>query len=203
MSERTIIQMQNEIRENRYAIFLDRDGTIIDDIGYIRRAEDVHLLPWAAEGLRELQAAGYALIVVSNQSGLARGIFTEEEHRQVMERFFEILTDEKITLADYIICPHHPEGIVEKYRRICNCRKGKPGMLLEGAKRHNISLSGSWMIGDKAADIEAGIASGVRTIRIVKSFDEDKNDIASDFYADNLKQAAKIILNDWSGKHLS
>jgi D-glycero-D-manno-heptose 1,7-bisphosphate phosphatase len=196
-------KMEDKIRNNRYAIFLDRDGTIIDDVGYIRRAEDVRLLPLAAEGLRVLQAAGYALIVVSNQSGLARGIFTEEEHRCVMERFIEILKNENIVLTDYLFCPHHPEGVVEKYRKACNCRKGKPGMLLEGAKRHHINLAGSWMIGDKAADVEAGVAGGVRTIRIGQPAAGEKNSPAADFYADNLTMAAKIILNDESKRCLS
>jgi D,D-heptose 1,7-bisphosphate phosphatase len=181
--------------EKTAAVFLDRDGTIIEDAHYIRRVEDVRLLAGAAEGLRRMQAAGYALVVVSNQSGLARGIISEEEHGSVRERFVELLKGEGIELTDYFYCPHHPEGVVEKYRQACECRKGRPGMLLEAARRHGLSMTGSWMIGDKAADVEAGIGSGVRTIRIGRAEAAEEDEVRPEFYADNLVEAARIIVD--------
>jgi D,D-heptose 1,7-bisphosphate phosphatase len=174
------------------AVFLDRDGTIIEDTGYLRRAQDVRLLPKAAQGLQLLQSHGYYLIVVTNQSGLARGIFNLAEMEAVKERFLAILSDAGIQLADYYFCPHHPQGVVEEYRKICTCRKGAPGMLLTGAGRHGIDLKRSWMIGDKDDDVRAGIAAGTRTIRI----GHNAGTVASEFSVDNLLDAGKIILQN-------
>jgi len=171
-------------------IFLDRDGTIIEDTGYIRRAEDVRLLPEAAEGLRNLQEHGFRLIVVTNQSGLARGIFGIQEMETVKARFCELLEQEGIRLTDYLYCPHHPEGTVEEYRKVCTCRKGAPGMILTGAHRHNIELDNSWMIGDKDDDVQAGFRAGVRTIRIGTG----TGNYNPDYQAKSLLHASRIIL---------
>ncbi len=175
----------------RHAVFLDRDGTIIEDVGYCRDAKDVRLMPGSAEGLRLLQEAGFKLIVVSNQSGIARGIITMEQLQEVYERFIEILKLEGITLTDYLYCPHHPEGKLAEYRKDCSNRKGSPGMILTGAYRHGIFLPESWMVGDKADDVRTGLSGGVRTIRIGQ---DEKSGVKPEFYADNLLTAAKIIV---------
>jgi D-glycero-D-manno-heptose 1,7-bisphosphate phosphatase len=176
----------------RLAVFLDRDGTIIEDTGFLRRPEDVRLLPGAAEGLRPLQAAGFALIVVTNQSGVARGIITLDELEAVRERFITVLREAGIELTDYFFCPHHREGTVPEFRKDCPDRKGAPGMLLKGADRHGIFLPGSWMIGDRDEDIQAGQGAGVQTIRIGPAGGNEKN-IVPNFFAGNLIEAGKII----------
>jgi len=172
-------------------VFLDRDGTIIEDTGFIRRVEDVHLLPGAVDGLRALQSAGFVLVVVSNQSGLARGIMAERELNAVHGRFENLLRESGITVRECLYCPNHPNGAVEKYRRDCADRKGAPGMILKAAHRHGIDLPGSWMIGDREGDLRAGRACGMRTIRIGQP---GPGEPAADFSADNLWEASRIIL---------
>ncbi len=178
----------------RRAVFLDRDGTIIEDTGFLRRGEEVRLKPGAAEGLRELQGAGFALIVVTNQSGVARGIIQPGELATVQERFFEIMREERVQITDYFYCPHHIRGEVAEFRKDCADRKGSPGMLLRGAARQGIFLPASWMVGDREDDIRAGKACGVRTIQIRQS-GSGKNTIEPDFFADNLIEAGRIIVN--------
>jgi D-glycero-D-manno-heptose 1,7-bisphosphate phosphatase len=177
----------------RRAVFLDRDGTIIEDTGFLRRAEEVRLLPGAAEGMRELQGAGFALIVVTNQSGVARGIIAPAELGAVRERFFEVMREEGIQVTDYFYCPHHIRGEVTEFRKDCADRKGSPGMLLRGAAKHGIFLPGSWMVGDRTDDVRAGKGCGVRTIQI-RHPGQGENPIAPDFFADNLLEAGRIIL---------
>ncbi|MFA5864131.1 MAG: HAD family hydrolase [Phycisphaerae bacterium] len=179
----------------RVGVFLDRDGTIIEDTGFIGRPEDVRVLPGAIEGLRILQEMGYALIVVSNQSGLARGIFTLEQMEAVKERFCLMMKEAGVRLLDYFCCPHHVEGTVEEFRKDCADRKGSPGMILKGAYRHGLYLRGSWMIGDREDDIRAGRVCGMRTVQI-KSLGlkaQLETELRSDFCADNLLAAVKIL----------
>ncbi len=184
----------------RAAVFLDRDGTIIEDTGFLRQPEEVRLLPGAAEGLKRLQEAGFALIVVTNQSGVARGIIRPEELAAVQEHFLTVLRDQGIELTDYFYCPHHREGQVTAYRKECGDRKGSPGMLFRGADRHGIYLPGSWMVGDREEDIRAGRGAGVRTIQIRPigsgQVGGSEKNMEPDFFADNLLEASRIIIKD-------
>ena len=132
------------------AIFLDRDGVLIEDKGYVYRVRDIEILPGVAEALTELKRAGWMLVVVTNQSGIGRGFYGEADYRRVMSRLHWLLSFD----ASYH-CPHTPEDG-------CECRKPKPGMLLKAARELDIDLSRSIMIGDKASDIEAGKAAGCR-----------------------------------------
>jgi D,D-heptose 1,7-bisphosphate phosphatase len=183
--------MAENLKKN--AVFLDRDGTIIDDVGYIKDPSLICFLPGALEALTMLQDAGFALVVVSNQSGIARGIISLEELQAVRQRFCELLKNNNIILMDYLFCPHHPSGSVEEFRKKCDCRKPAPGMLLDAADRHGIDLKNSWMIGDKNDDVRAGLAAGTRTIRLADPDKRHSNDVSPDFYAANLLQAVKII----------
>jgi len=183
-----------EIEKRICAVFLDRDGTIIEDVGYINNPDDVRFLDGAIAGLRLLSDAGFALIVVSNQSGLARGLITEEQFQAVHQRFIELLAENNITLTDCLYCPYLKDAVVEKYRLDSPDRKPFPGMIIQAGSRHNIFLPDSFMIGDKDDDIRAGQAAGVRTIKIAKH--KNKNsDIKPDFFAENLEEAGKIIIN--------
>jgi histidinol-phosphate phosphatase family protein len=141
----------------RKAVFLDRDGTIIEDTGYISDPELVQFLPGAAEALQRLQSAGYLLVIVSNQSGIGRGWITEDQYRQVQHRLLEELQKQNVLITRSYYCPHAPETG-------CLCRKPGPGLLEQAARELQIDLSRSWMVGDRTSDIEAGHAAGCRTV---------------------------------------
>ena len=139
---------------SKRAIFLDRDGVINEDLGYVHRIEDFRFLPGVFEALRRLQKMGYALVVVTNQSGIGRGFYGEEEFMRLSGWMRERLQEEGIELLDILHCPHHPDAG-------CECRKPEPGMILEAARRHGIDLGRSWMVGDRPSDIEAARRAGV------------------------------------------
>ncbi len=148
------------------AVFLDRDGTVIEDPGYLNHPDQVKLLAGAGEAIREMQQLGFKTVVVSNQSGVARGIVTEEMLEQIHERLRSLLASLGASLDGIYYCPYHPEGILPKYRRDSDWRKPKPGMLLAAAQEMDIDLKSSWMIGNSQADIDAGRSAGCRTILI-------------------------------------
>jgi D-glycero-D-manno-heptose 1,7-bisphosphate phosphatase len=179
------------------AIFLDRDDTIIEDPGYINTAEQVKLLPGASQALMQLKKMGYKLVVVSNQSGIARGMFTEDDLAQIHARMKELLAAEGAYLDQIYYCPYHPEGVIEKYRKESDLRKPNPGMLLTAADEMGIDLSQSWMIGNAYHDTTAGKRVGCRTILlnlppgVIKT--PKPTDPSPDFKAVNLKEAANII----------
>ena len=141
----------------RPAVFLDRDGTLIEDVGYPRDPETVRLLEGAVEALAALRRAGYALVVVSNQSGIGRGIVKQEQAEAVHERFVEELRAHGVELDDVRYCPHTPEDA-------CDCRKPAAGLLLASADELGIDLARSFMVGDNPTDVDAGRAAGCRTV---------------------------------------
>jgi histidinol-phosphate phosphatase family protein len=147
-------------------VFLDKDGTIIENVPYNVDPTLMRLAPGAEEGLKQLHQAGYPLFVVSNQSGVARGFFPESALEGVAARLEELLAAFGVPLAGFAYCPHHPEARVEAYAVTCDCRKPAPGLILRLAAEHGIDLSRSWMIGDILDDIQAGRAAGCRTILI-------------------------------------
>jgi histidinol-phosphate phosphatase family protein len=149
---------------DRRAVFLDKDGTLIEDVPYNVDPDRIRLMPRAAEGLRALHAAGYRLIVVSNQSGVARGYFAEGALAEVERRLRELLADAGVPLAGFYYCPHHPQGKVAAYAVACACRKPATGMLLRAAVEHGLDLGRSWLVGDILDDVEAGRAAGCTTV---------------------------------------
>ncbi len=171
------------------AIFFDRDGVLIKDGKYPYKNEHLDIFPEVPLALKELKKTGYMLIVITNQSGVARGLFSEKEVKKfnlLMKKKFE----KKGAHIDAIYyCPHHVDGKVRKYQKECNCRKPKPGMIVTAAKKYGISLEDSWMIGNMDKDIIAGKIAGCKTILISTK----KN--CADFCAQNVKQAAEIIFN--------
>lgn len=146
------------------AVFLDKDGTLVEDVPYNVRPERIRLMPGCAEGLRRLHAAGYRLVVVSNQSGVARGYFPEESLLPVIERVRELLAEVGVPLAGFYYCPHYPQGVVERYAMACVCRKPGAELLHRAAREHGFDLAASWLIGDILDDVEAGRRAGCRTI---------------------------------------
>ena len=178
------------------AIFLDRDNTLIEDPGYINHPSQVTLLPGVAGALNDMRKMGYKLIIVSNQSAVARGIVTEEVLGDIHERLLELLRSEGVYLDAIYYCPFHPEGVIEKYRKESDLRKPRPGMLLMASNDMNINLSHSWMVGDTYRDIESGKRAGCRTILVnspatpaVKEYTDPEPDCT----AVNIKEAANII----------
>ena len=148
------------------AVFLDKDGTLIEDLPYNVVPALIRRAPGAAEGVVRLHAAGYRLLIISNQSGVARGFFREGALAAVEETLRLLLSELGVPLAGFYYCPHHPEGVMPGYAIACSCRKPGPGMILRAAEDHAIDLERSWFVGDILDDVEAGRLAGCRTVLI-------------------------------------
>ncbi|PLR32875.1 D-glycero-beta-D-manno-heptose-1,7-bisphosphate 7-phosphatase [Chimaeribacter californicus] len=151
------------------AIFLDRDGTLNVDHGYVHEIDNFQFIEGVIEACHTLKQMGFALVVVTNQSGIARGMFTEDQFMQLTEWMDWSLADRDVDLDGIYFCPHHPEGSVEAYRQECECRKPHPGMLLSAQQELNIDMAASYMVGDKPEDMQAGLTAGVGTKVLVRS----------------------------------
>jgi len=180
----------------RKAVFLDRDNTIIEDRAYSADPASIVPLAGAIEAMRRLQDAGYLLVIITNQSGVARGYFEEEALRAFNAQLIERLRGEGVTVAGLYYCPHYANGKVARYAIPCDCRKPAPGMLIQAAEEHGIALAQSWMIGDKADDVGAGKAGGCRTIRVLTGKAPAADDEEPDFTAASLADAADLVLGD-------
>lgn len=148
------------------AVFIDKDGTLIDNVPYNVDPELIRLSPGAGEALALLKRRGFRLFVVSNQSGVARGYFPESAVEGVKARLAELLAEYGVALDGFYYCPHHPQGTVEDYACSCECRKPMPGMLLAAAREGGVNLKRSWMVGDILDDVEAGHRAGCRSVLI-------------------------------------
>lgn len=150
----------------RPAIFLDRDGTLTVEGEWITKREALVLVPGAAEALRLLARAGFALVMVTNQSAVARGLIDEAELAHIHAHLADLLAAKGARLDATYYCPHHPTEGLGAWRRDCDCRKPKPGLVLRAARELELDLARSWMIGDAARDIEAGWNAGVRGVLV-------------------------------------
>ncbi len=154
----------------RPAVFLDRDGTINEQMGYINHLTRFHLLPGVGEAIRNLNAHGLPVVVVTNQSGLARGYFPESLLDQVHETMHRLLALDGAHVDGLYVCPHHPEAKEERFRLACTCRKPRPGLLEQAAADLNLDLRRSYVVGDRWSDVRCGAAVGATSILVLTGY---------------------------------
>lgn len=143
------------------AIFIDRDGVVVELVDYLNRIDQVILMPGIADAIRAVNQAKIPLVIITNQSGIARGFLTEKKLEEIHDRIKALLTEKGAHIDAIYYCPHHPDIGTPNYRQMCDCRKPAPGLFLRAAREMNIDLSRSVMIGDHLSDIEAGHRAGV------------------------------------------
>ena len=155
---------------SRPAIFMDRDGTICEEVGYVNHLSRSRLLPGSVEAIRLANDAGFLVVVATNQSGVARGLFDEALVQAVNRQMVARVREGGARIDAVYVCPHHPREGAPPFRRDCDCRKPRPGMLLQAAREHDIDLSASWMIGDSLVDLEAAGAAGARAVHVLTGY---------------------------------
>ena len=168
-------------------IFLDRDGVINKETGYLHKIEDFKFINGVFEACQHYEQLGYKIIIVTNQSGISRGHYSEDDFRNITDWMITQFNKNNIQILDTFHCPHLPDSG-------CNCRKPKPGMLLEAKKKYNINMLESWMIGDKETDITAAISSGINNTILVKSGHKiNEADSRAKFIIDSINQSSQLI----------
>ncbi len=178
------------------AVFLDKDGTLVENVPYNADPAKMRLSAGAGEGIRLLHEAGFRLFVVSNQSGVARGRFAVEALSAVEARLRDLMTEAGAGLAEFYYCPHHPHGSIAEYAFACDCRKPEPGMIVNAARDHGIDLTQSWLVGDILDDVEAGRRAGCRTVLLDNGHETEwvLSELRQpDHVAANLAEAAALI----------
>ncbi|MBI5463616.1 MAG: HAD family hydrolase [Ignavibacteriales bacterium] len=183
---------------NRVALFLDRDGTINTEVDFLTQPDEVILLPNAAKAICEANAQGFKVFVITNQSGIARGDFSESELAKIHHRLVSLLKAEGAHVDGIAYCPHHPEYGIPPYNVACTCRKPQPGMILDFAHQHGIDLTRSFVIGDRRADVQAGLAAGCTSILVLTGYGKSERSECSTafpetFIASNLYSAWKHV----------
>tara|TARA_B100000965_G_scaffold369863_1_gene357562 strand:- start:162 stop:662 length:501 start_codon:yes stop_codon:yes gene_type:complete len=163
------------------AVFLDRDGVINDNYKPVNTPDDLKLYPWSAESILQLNQAGYYVFVVTNQGGIEMGYFKEKDLNEIHDKLIMEIKEHGATIDEIDFCPH--------FKTKCECRKPLPGMINRLGKKHDIDLKNSFMVGDRDVDIEAGIKSGCKTIKIGKTYKK------ADYTVKNLKEAVSVILS--------
>lgn len=181
------------------AVFIDKDGTLIPDIPYNVNPDLITLTDTAIPALYQLQQHQFSLILISNQSGVARGFFAEKDLDAVNKKLTNLLSEAGIAINGFYYCPHFENGTVKEYSIACDCRKPAPGLILQAANDFSIDLSKSWMIGDILNDVEAGRRAGCKTILINNGNETEWeiNELRQPHYkVQNLFEAADIIANN-------
>lgn len=178
------------------AVFVDRDGTINVDVDFLSSPGQLQLIPRSADAIRELNELGIPVIVVTNQSGIARGLYSEADLGKVHEALDRMLQEYGASVTRYYYCPHHPREGVAPYVTECRCRKPKPGMLHDAQSEFGYDLTRSFMVGDKKIDMEAGRAVGAVTIQVGTGYGERERDAAEGLrnkYTADLYEAVQYI----------
>jgi histidinol-phosphate phosphatase family protein len=159
--------------KEKTAIFLDRDGTINDEVGYLDSADKLRIIPAAFEAVRLINASGMKAVVISNQAGVAKGLFTEEFVRKINGQIQSALLAQGALIDRFYFCPHHPTEGIDPYRLICDCRKPEPGMLHQAAADLNIDLARSYVIGDRLRDVETAHRAGAKGVLVMTGYGHD------------------------------
>ncbi len=185
-----------EVHRLRRAVFLDRDGTICEEMGYVNHIDRFHIFPFAAAAIRELNQAGIPVIVLTNQSGVARNIFPESLVHEVHKKMVSNLAGEGAHLDAIYFCPHRMEDD-------CECRKPNPGLLHRAAREHALDLAASWVVGDRYADLQMGYAAGSRGILVMTGYGRGEYELhrarwprQPDALVADLREAVRHILDD-------
>jgi D-glycero-D-manno-heptose 1,7-bisphosphate phosphatase len=176
------------------AIFIDRDGTLNEETNFLSQPEGVALIPGASKAIAKLNAKQIPIIVITNQSGIGRGLYGWEAYHAVMEKICELLAQDGAHIDDSSACPFHEEGLGEYGVANHPDRKPNPGMIASAAKKHGITLETSWMIGDKTIDLEAGRRAGCRTALVLTGYGKSADRKLADIVADDLGSAIEQIL---------
>jgi len=173
---------------SKKVIFLDRDGVVNHEVGYLHKVEDFKFIDGVFDACQYFQSLGYQIVIVTNQSGIARGYYGEQEFHMVNNWMLEQFENNGIEILDVFFCQHGPEDN-------CDCRKPKPGMFLQAQDTQGVDMGQSWMIGDKEADIQAANTAGIKNTVLVKSgHDIDEKHSNAKFILDSIKQAKEIII---------
>jgi D-glycero-D-manno-heptose 1,7-bisphosphate phosphatase len=188
----------------RPAVFVDRDGTLIEERRYLDRLEQIELFPWTPDAVRLLNRAGFAVVVITNQSGVARGMIDERFVGHVHAALDARLAAGNATIDRYYFCPHHPDALVERYRCVCSCRKPGPGMIERACREMAIDLQRSVTVGDKWLDVACGQAAGTRSILVRTGYGAEEEPhppegARADVILNNLMEAAGWILRNRPG----
>jgi len=179
------------------ALFLDRDGVVNVDHGYLYQAEEFEFIDGVFDACQRFQQAGYQIVIVTNQSGIGRGYYSEQDFHQLTEWMVTQFKQQGINILDVMYCPHHPEKANPAYLKECECRKPAPGMLLEAIDKHNLDPKMSIMVGDKTSDMQAAINANLGSQFLVetgKTITEQGRELADAVYSD-LKQLSEAILS--------
>ncbi len=190
-------------RPATWGVFLDRDGTVTEEVGYVNHPSRLSLIPGAAEGIRALNQGGVPALLATNQAGVARGYFTEDLVKEVLARLQAMLAVQGARLDALYYCPHHPSVGPEPYRQACHCRKPKPGMLEQGAREFGLDLRRCYVVGDKISDVYFAHSVGAKGVLVLTGYGlgeytYQRQDWTEqpDFVADDLAAAAGWILTD-------
>ena len=185
------------------AVFMDRDGTISEEVGYMSELDQFCLIPKSAEAIKLINESVLMAIVVTNQSGVARGYFSEGMVNRIHKKMENVLHEQGVYLDGVYYCPHHPDGVVESYRTTCNCRKPAAGLIEKATNEHGINLSISYMVGDKLIDMELAAKVGIKGVLVLTGYGRDERkrinevtQIKPAYVADNLFAAVQWIISD-------
>ena len=209
MQSKSICQTEimnfNYKTEKRPVIFLDRDGTINEEVNYLHRPEDLKILPGAAEAISRFNQAGFLVIVITNQAGIGRGYYTQQDMENLNEYMNQVLAEQDAHIDGFYFCPHHPEHGIGEYKKDCDCRKPGIGMFRQAEQDFSIEKAHSYMIGDKLIDTQAGHNYGVSSILVGTGFGKElfetqcqgrRRTTDYEYYAENLMEAADWIFKE-------
>jgi D-glycero-D-manno-heptose 1,7-bisphosphate phosphatase len=186
----------------RRAVFLDRDGTLNKDVGYPNSFEAIEIYPYSYEAVRRINKTGFLTVVLTNQSGIGRGLIEEKNLKEIHQRMLDLFFKNDARLDGVYYCPHYINSVNPEYRKDCTCRKPNPGMALRAAEDLNIQLEGSYMVGDKAEDIELGLNFGATPILLLTGHGQraqrilSEKDLQPAFVAKDLLEAVDWILEN-------